>query len=188
MGIRALCRILQADFARNTGGMDRATVTVFRLGQWAAGRPLPLRVAWALLDLVWTRVLIGAEIPRQVECGSGLRLPHAGRGVIIHADTKIGDDVWIYHRVTIGVRGDGPPPVLGDRVYVGTGACILGPVKIGDGARIGAGAVVTKDVPAGCTARGVPAVVCPPRRPAPADDHRVAPLGAPSTTTASCDL
>jgi serine O-acetyltransferase len=162
MSLASLRLTLRADLACNQAPLDRLTVAVFRLGQYAITKPAPVRVAWALLDLVYTRLLIGAELPPQVRCGPRLRLLHAGRGVIVHPDVRLGADVRIYHRVTIGIRGEGPPPVLGDRVYVGTGASILGPVTVGDGARIGAGAVVTKDVPPGFTARGVPAVMVAP--------------------------
>lgn len=160
--LASLRLVLKADLACNQAPLDRLTVAVFRLGQYAITKPSPVRVAWSILDLVYTRLLIGAELPAQVRCGPGLTLLHAGRGVILHPDVRLGSGVRLYHRVTIGIRGTPPPPVLGDRVYVGSGAAILGPVTVGDDARIGAGAVVTKDVPAGFTARGVPAVMVDP--------------------------
>jgi len=162
MSLASLKLVLKADLACNQAPLDRLTVAVFRLGQYAITKPAPVRVAWSILDLVYTRLLIGAELPPQVRCGPRLTLLHAGRGVILHPDVRLGADARIYHRVTIGIRGEGPPPVIGNRVYVGSGAAILGPVTVGDDARIGAGAVVTKDVPAGFTARGVPAVMVAP--------------------------
>ncbi|HTZ23877.1 MAG TPA: DapH/DapD/GlmU-related protein [Streptosporangiaceae bacterium] len=170
MSLAALRLVLKGDLACNQAPLDRLTVAVFRLGQYAITKPAPMRVAWSILDLVYTRLLIGAELPPQVRCGPRLTLLHAGRGVILHPGVRLGADVRIYHRVTIGIRGAPPPPVLGDRVYVGTGAAILGPVTVGDDARIGAGAVVTKDVPPGFTARGVPAVMVAPGMPAGAPD------------------
>jgi serine O-acetyltransferase len=170
MSLAELRRTLKADLACNQAPLDRLTVAVFRLGQYAITKPAPVRVAWGILDLVYTRLLIGAELPPQVRCGPRLTLLHAGRGVILHPDVRLGADVRIYHRVTIGIRGAPPPPLLGDRVYVGTGAAILGPVRVGDDARIGAGAVVTKDVPPGFTARGVPAVMVSPGTAADAAD------------------
>src|SRR6202050_3442715 len=162
MSLASLKLALKADLACNQAPLDRLTVAVFRLGQYAITQPATARAAWRLLDLVYTRLLIGAELPPQVRCGPRLTLLHAGRGVILHPDVRLGADARIYHRARIRIRGQGPPPVLGGRVYVGSGAAILGPVTVGDDARIGAGAVVTKDVPPGFTARGVPAVMVAP--------------------------
>jgi serine acetyltransferase len=157
-----LRQVLRTDLARNKPPLDRLTVIVFRLGQYAIDKGLLVRTLWRMINLVYVQLLIGAELPPTVQCGPGLCLRHAGRGVILHPDTKMGADVWLYHRVTIGQRGPGRCPSLGDRVYVGTGATIIGPITIGDDAKIGAGAVVTKDVPARCVARGVPAIVVRP--------------------------
>ncbi|MHB1987220.1 MAG: serine O-acetyltransferase [Acidimicrobiales bacterium] len=90
--------------------------------------------------------------------GSGLFIAH-GQATCIAAE-RIGDNCYIHHGVTIGwdYRG-GRAPVLGDGVFVGTGAAILGEVTIGDRARVGANAVVLCDVPAGATAVGSPARV-----------------------------
>lgn len=68
-----------------------------------------------------------------------------------------GADVWLESSVVIGDNRGGSP-VLGRGVFVGSGAKVIGPLKVGDGARIGANAVVLKDVPAGATAIGIPAV------------------------------
>ncbi len=78
-------------------------------------------------------------------------------GVVINASVKGGRDVWLESGVVIGDNRGGSP-VLGQGVFVGSGAKVIGPVKVGDGARIGANAVVLKDVPAGATAVGIPAV------------------------------
>ena len=78
-------------------------------------------------------------------------------GVVINASVKGGADVWLESGVVIGDNRGGSP-VLGSGVFVGSGAKVIGPVSVGDGARIGANAVVLKDVPAGATAVGIPAV------------------------------
>lgn len=135
---------------------DRLTVDVYRFGQYAAARPhrRPLRAAYRIIDMLWTRIIVGAEIPRTVQAGPGLVVRHWGRGIIMHPDVKIGSNAHIYHRVTIGVGPDGAVPTLGDRVYIGTGATIIGGIRVGDDAKIGAGAVVFRDVPDGATIVG----------------------------------
>jgi serine O-acetyltransferase len=81
-------------------------------------------------------------------------LPHPF-GIVVAAGAEIGDDVVIGHQVTIGNRnGVMAAPKVGDRVYIGAGAKILGPVTIGNDATVGANAVVTKNVPAGRTVVG----------------------------------
>jgi serine O-acetyltransferase len=81
-------------------------------------------------------------------------------GVVIGETAEIGDDVLIYHGVTLGGLSGHPGkrhPTIGNGVAIGAGAQVLGPIAIGDGARIGANAVVTKDVPRDCTVVGIPA-------------------------------
>jgi serine O-acetyltransferase len=135
-------------------------VALLRLRQ-ASERPAlaALRPVANLLTWTWL-FLMGAEIPKSTRIGERLRLPHGGRGVIIHPATVIGDDVTIYHQVTIGVRGtEDRAPHIRSGVYIGAGAAVLGGITIGEHARIGAGAVVIRDVPANATATGVPAAV-----------------------------
>jgi serine O-acetyltransferase len=96
--------------------------------------------------------------------GTSVFLDHA-TGIIIGSYTDIGDDVTILQNVTIG-RREGEPsksPRIGRGAYLSSGSTIIGDIAIGDFAKVGAGAVVTHDVPAGCTAVGVPAqlVNCP---------------------------
>jgi serine O-acetyltransferase len=90
--------------------------------------------------------------------GTSVYLDHA-TGIVIGAFATIGDEVTIMQNVTIGRNPEHPDraPRIGRGVLLSTGATILGDVQIGDFARIGAGAMVTGDVPAGCTAVGVPA-------------------------------
>lgn len=77
-------------------------------------------------------------------------------GVVINASVRGGAEVWLESSVVIGDNRGGSP-VLGSRVFVGSGAKIIGKLHVGDDARIGANAVVLKDVPAGATAVGIPA-------------------------------
>jgi serine O-acetyltransferase len=102
--------------------------------------------------------LHGSYIPPEAEIGPGCELGYGGLGVIIHPQTRIGRNVFISPQVTLGGRSqlDGAP-VVEDNVVIGTGAKILGPIRIGEGARIGANAVVIADVRPGATVAGVPA-------------------------------
>ena len=105
--------------------------------------------------LFWS-IVTQSDIEPRATLGRRLMLPHPN-GVVIHEDAIVGDDCMIMQQVTIGMIGEGEVPTLGNNIYVGAGAKIIGKVTVGDGARIGANAVVTQDVPAGCTAVGVPA-------------------------------
>lgn len=148
--MRELRDALRADRAARGKRSDRLTVDVYRLGQWATARRYRRPAFWLyrLVDLLWTRVIVGAEIPHTVKAGPGFVVRHWGRGIIVHPNVVIGSNAHIYHRVTIGIGSDGKTPTIGDRVYIGAGATIIGGIHIGDGAKIGAGTVVTKDVPA----------------------------------------
>ena len=108
-----------------------------------------------------TRAATGIEIHPAAKLGHRLFIDH-GMGVVIGETAEVGDDVVLFHGATLGgrsMRHGKRHPTLGNRVVVGAGAKILGPVRIGDGAQIGANAVVVKDVPAGAVAVGVPAEV-----------------------------
>ncbi|NMM30997.1 MAG: serine O-acetyltransferase [Cellulomonas sp.] len=108
-----------------------------------------------------TRAATGIEIHPAAKLGHRLFIDH-GMGVVIGETAEVGDDVVLFHGATLGgrsMRHGKRHPTLGNRVVVGAGAKILGPVRIGDGAQIGANAVVVNDVPAGAVAVGVPAEV-----------------------------
>src|SRR5487761_2020672 len=107
------------------------------------------------------RFLTGIEIHPGATIGRRFFIDH-GMGVVIGETAEIGDDVTLYHGVTLGGTSwkEGKRhPTLGNRVVVGAGAKILGPIFIGEGAKIGSNAVVVKEVPAGATAAGIPARV-----------------------------
>ena len=114
----------------------------------------------------FSRFLTGIEIHPKAKVGKNLFIDH-GMGVVIGETSEIGDNVTIYHMVTLG--GISPSinsneqrhikrhPTLKDNVVVGSGAQILGPVIIGKNSKIGANAVVTKDVPENAVMIGIPA-------------------------------
>ncbi len=107
------------------------------------------------------RWMTGIEIHPGARIGRRFFIDH-GMGVVIGETAEIGDDVTLYHGVTLGGTSwkEGKRhPTLGNGVVVGAGAKILGPITIGDFAKVGSNAVVVKDVPANATAVGIPARV-----------------------------
>lgn len=109
----------------------------------------------------FSRLVTGIEIHPGAKIGKGLFIDH-GMGVVIGETCEIGDNVLIYQGVTLGGTGKETGkrhPTIGNNVMIGAGTKILGPFKVGDNAKIGAGSVVLKEVPANCTAVGVPARV-----------------------------
>jgi len=106
-----------------------------------------------------SRIITGIEIHPGARIGRRFFIDH-GMGVVIGETATIGDDVTIYHDVTLGgtsLKKEIRHPQLGNNVIIGAGAQLLGPINIGNGARIGSNAVVVKDVPENVTVVGVPA-------------------------------
>jgi serine O-acetyltransferase len=104
------------------------------------------------------RWLTGVEIHPGAKIGRRFFIDH-GMGVVIGETAEIGDDVTLYHGVTLGGTSWNPGkrhPTLGNNVVIGAGAKVLGPLYVGENARIGSNAVVVKDVPAGATVVGIP--------------------------------
>jgi len=112
------------------------------------------------------RALTGVEIHPGAVIGRRFFIDH-GMGVVIGETAVVGDDVMMYHDVTLGGRSlkrVKRHPTVGDRVTIGAGARVLGDITVGDDAQIGANSVVTRDVPAGSVAVGIPAQI---RQPVP---------------------
>jgi serine O-acetyltransferase len=123
---------------------------------WTSGVKLPAR----LLSQA-ARAATGVEIHPGATIGRRFFIDH-GMGVVIGETAEVGDDVMLYHGVTLGGRSMEPVkrhPTLGDGVTVGAGAKVLGNVVLGHGAQVGANAVVTKDVPSMAVATGIPAKI-----------------------------
>lgn len=123
-------------------------------GLLARGHPLAARLVSQV-----TRLVTGVEIHPGARLGRRLFIDH-GAGVVIGETAEIGEDVLMYHGVTLG--GNDPRPVkrhptVGDGVIIGANATLVGDITVGDGATVGAGAVVVEDVPAGATVAGNPA-------------------------------
>ena len=114
----------------------------------------------------FSRFLTGIEIHPKAKIGKNLFIDH-GMGVVIGETSEIGDNVTIYHGVTLGgispsidsdkQRNVKRHPTLKNNVVVGSGAQILGPIIVGENAKVGANAVVTKDVPDNAVMVGIPA-------------------------------
>lgn len=105
------------------------------------------------------RILTGIEIHPAAKIGKNMFIDH-GHGVVIGETSEIGDNVLIYHGVTLGgnsLNKGKRHPTVGNNVIIGAGAKILGPLQIGDSARVGANAVVTKNINANSTVMGIPA-------------------------------
>lgn len=133
-------------------------VWAYRIAHWLWGRRL--RLAARLLSEV-ARMATGVDIHPGATLGPGLFIDHA-TGVVIGETTEVGADVTLYQGVTLGAtsRGRGKRhPTIGDRVVIGAGAKVLGPVTVGADAVIGANAVVVRPVPAGAVVAGVPGQV-----------------------------
>ena len=141
-------------------------MAVYRFGRWAQRvRPTILR---GLLSLVYrclkllSQVLTGIDLPCEVNLGRRFKIEHFG-GIVISGDAVFGDDVIVRQGVTVDLRrtGERGAPIIGNRVDIGAGAKILGPIRIGDDVTIGANAVVIRDVPPNSIAVGIPARVRP---------------------------
>lgn len=161
---------LDAAMARDPAAVNRPDVAVNSPGLhaiWAHRvshrlwqRPALKPVARVLATL--TRAVTGVEIHPGATLGRRFFIDH-GMGVVIGETAIVGDDVMLYHGVTLGgrsmTRGVKRHPSVGNGVTIGAGARVLGDIEIGDGVQIGANSVVVKDVPAGAVATGIPATV-----------------------------
>ena len=100
----------------------------------------------------------GVQIDPNTKIGPGLMLPHF-LPIVVHPMTIIGKNATIHQFVTIAGDGKGHAPVIGDNCFIGSGATIIGELKIGNNVTIAAGAVVVKDIPDNATVGGIPAKI-----------------------------
>lgn len=106
------------------------------------------------------RLIHNCAVYSETQIGEGTIFGYGGIAVVIHKRTVIGKNCVIGSNVTIGGRSRSiDVPVIGDGVYIATGAKILGAISIGDNSVIGANAVVINDVPANCVVAGIPAKI-----------------------------
>jgi serine O-acetyltransferase len=161
-------RDLEAAMARDPAARSKAEVAflypgvhaiwLYRLGHvlWGKGHFFAARAL-----SMFGRFLTGVEIHPAAKIGPGLFIDHA-TGVVIGETAELGSDVTLYHGVTLGGRSLAKGkrhPTLGDRVVVGAGAKILGPITIGAGTNVGANSVVLESMPPNAVVVGVPGKV-----------------------------
>ena len=130
----------------------------YKISHWLYGHG---RFFWARTVSQWGRGFTGIEIHPGATIGDGLFIDH-GAGVVIGETAEIGNNVTLYHGVTLGGTGKDKGkrhPTIGDNVLISTGCKVLGPVTIGANSRIGANSVVLSCVPANATAVGIPASI-----------------------------
>jgi serine O-acetyltransferase len=139
-------------------------MVVYRFGVWSLHRRFP---PWRWLTSkiygvlkIFSELTTGVLIDRTTRIGKNFHIIHTGM-VSIHPDVVIGDRCGIMHNVTLGTNMGDDVPTIGNDVFIGCGASILGKVTIGDGARIAANSLVITDVPPGAVAMGVPAKAIP---------------------------
>lgn len=161
-----LLDLIREDLSNHEGEWTRPgfrALAAHRYGNWCRG--IENRFVRGPFMLVYwmayrrCRNVYGIELPYAATVGRGVIFEHQG-GIVVHGNTVIGDGCIIRQGVTLGNRHLDKPfdaPVLGNKVNVGAGACLLGKVTIGDNAAIGANSVVLADVPAGATVTGIPA-------------------------------
>ena len=144
------------------------TLAIYRFGRWRYRvRPrllrAPLSFLYRLLKF-FSEMLLGVELPCETVIGRRLVIEHVG-AIVISGDAVFGDDCILRNGVTVGLRNRNQrgSPHLGNRVDIGAGAKLLGPIRIGNDVAIGANAVVLCDVPDNCIAVGVPAEIRPRR-------------------------
>jgi serine O-acetyltransferase len=153
-GFRAFCRCVVESPGFNY-------TLWLRLAAWTRDQRSAVRLLSPVFGLIKRHYSIkyGITIPRTTQIGPGFYIGHFG-GIVVHGDCRIGRDCNISQGVTLGQANRGPRmgvPVIGDRVYMGPGAKIVGAVRIGSNVAIGANAVVTRDVPDNAVVAGVPA-------------------------------
>jgi serine O-acetyltransferase len=133
---------------------------LYRASAWCSAHGV--RVLPSLLERL-NMVLFGLDLSSAVPVGPGLYIPHP-YGMVLMAQ-RIGANCSFIHACTVGMREGWDFPVLGDAVFVGAGARVLGGISLGDGCKVGANAVVIDDVPVQATAVGVPAKILGEARP-----------------------
>ena len=139
-------------------------IVIYRFGRWVRTIRIPIVVyvlkIIAFILFKFAEIATGISLPASVQIGKGFYIGHFSN-IILHRDVNMGENCSIGPGVLIGTRGLGRKgaPIIGNNVYIGAGAKILGKITIGNNVRIGANSVVLTDVPDGVTAVGIPAKI-----------------------------
>jgi len=153
---------LRSDYQRHGRSLRNMAfwaMATYRFGRWAGQQPAPIRElggkVYSCLYFI-VEATSGIVLNREATIGEAFHLVHSGN-IKIHPSCVIGNRVGIMQDVTLGEGERSGAPVIGDDVFIGAGAKVLGPITIGDRVRIVANSLVITDVPSDCTAIGVPA-------------------------------
>jgi serine O-acetyltransferase len=153
---------LKKDYKRNEKKFPTMIILfLYRLGNYIYYKNFPKEIKLILLvpiKIIYTlfEAVLNNEIPFDFKSGGGLRMRHP-IGIVINSNCDIGENCTIFHQVTIGSNehsGFNKAANIGNNVYIGCGAKIIGDITIGNNVKIGANAVVTKNVPNECTVVG----------------------------------
>lgn len=132
-------------------------ISLYKIGNYFYKRKVPL-IPKLIKGLIF--IIYNSIVPSECEIGRNTKLGYGGIGVVIHQKAKIGRNVMVGPQVTIGGRSNKKDvPVIGNNVYIGTGAKILGDITIGNNVLVGANAVVIKSVPDNTIVAGNPATI-----------------------------
>lgn len=159
-------KILRDDYTRHKGEHGAFfALCVYRYGRWAMNRKPPA-LRWFLLKThgflnLFVYTILKISLPPQAKIGEGFHIVHTTGALAIHPDVVIGDRCGVMHNVTIGTNMTSGVPRIGDDVFIGVNATILGRITIGDRVRIGANTAVTQNVPSDSVAVGSPARIYP---------------------------
>lgn len=132
-------------------------IRVHRISHYLHQKKIPIlpRIFRSLIFLLYN-----SSVPSSVRIGKGSVFGHSGIGVVIHQRSVIGENCTLCQGITIGGRSKKfEVPIIGNRVYIGAGARVLGPISIGNNVIIAPNAVVMIDVPDNCSVGGVPAKI-----------------------------
>lgn len=145
---------IKADKSVNRHPKNRFFIYVFRTGSYLYRKKSILSLPFRLLMKL--SVNKNNHFPLGAEIGKGLKMPHM-TGIIISGNAVIGDYCTVFHQVTIGVNDlrSNKAPKIGNNVYIGAGAKLIGDINIGNNVKIGANAVVTKDIPNDSVVTGI---------------------------------
>lgn len=160
------------------------SIACYRLGNWLyVRRPTAVvRIPLKIVSFLFTRfcvIFMEMDIDPQATIGGGLHISHIG-GVHINPGAVLGRNCNLTHRITIGASALGRVgiPIVGDDVYIGTGAVLVGKIKIGSGAKIAANTLVMTNVPEGATVMGVPGRIVMRPKPKPIAEQVATPEAA----------